>query len=757
MSAASDSAPFDGAPFRRLMWDDAATTANDKERWARERISTPHLQGGGAVGSENNGAAVANVAANTDMSTRDVSEDDITPLDTFAGANPNNRNRPPPVRLWGLTQAHGGPCGVLAALQAEMIRVLLFGRGGGRRDLFFPYLPATEENYQNCGAAPITAPEVDEATAMAAGMILARAGRVPCAAGDENGAGNNSVEGNAVRLVLPTAGSGGSDQSTEEGKESGETAPWMAELLGTATLGSASSGLEVHIIRMPSESAMDVDDHSSPATKRPRNYSVSSVAAALSVEQRKIAALAGAVAEFLLTKQNADAATAGRPLDHLRQPGGVMLLVASLVSTRTVDRVRRDMDDPSSTLTSHFGHSSQELMNLLLTGQAVSNVFDNSVVLSEEVTCWGIQRRPAVGYLSALESLRYCEVGNYYKCPLFPIWVVGSTSHFSVVFGDERCLKESKSDILLERCRRAFKKSDGDEKLGDVMDELDLRAKVGGDAGVQTLSAYLEVSGAGIILWNDFWKATSRIITGSSLQSIMSGDDDAMQVDNNSTDGPPLLLTQSGEDSKPPAAATAMAQSDEELARKLAEEWGSPNPEHAGQSSAKSDEDLARELQAQWNAGNSGGMDVVDLRSVSSRPPTPVPTDADLAAKMSAEEAAGSQPQSNRQQLDFEKHGDSFPLYHYNVSASEALPLRLPFLLYALNPFVAIVKGLYGGTLTPFRLTRLSATEAVGASIALSKSASGHGGGGGDLEDVVRTKWPSSMINWLGKQAPSID
>lgn len=96
-----------------------------------------------------------------------------------------------------------------------------------------------------------------------------------------------------------------------------------------------------------------------------------------------------------------------------------------------------DMDDPNTTITSQFGHSSQELMNLLLTGQAVSNVFDNSMVLSEDLTCKGIQSRPAVGYLSMLESLRYCEVGGYYKSPLFPIWVVGSTSHFSVLFGDE--------------------------------------------------------------------------------------------------------------------------------------------------------------------------------------------------------------------------------------------------------------------------------------------------------------------------------
>jgi hypothetical protein len=36
------------------------------------------------------------------------------------------------------------------------------------------------------------------------------------------------------------------------------------------------------------------------------------------------------------------------------------------------------MDDSSATITTQFGHSSQELINLLLTGQAVSNgkIFD---------------------------------------------------------------------------------------------------------------------------------------------------------------------------------------------------------------------------------------------------------------------------------------------------------------------------------------------------------------------------------------------
>ena len=77
--------------------------------------------------------------------------------------------------------------------------------------------------------------------------------------------------------------------------------------------------------------------------------------------------------------------------------------------------------------------------------------------------------------------------------------------------------------------------------------------------------------------------------------------------------------------------------------------------------------------------------------------------------------------------VQWRKHGLSFPLYRYN--------------------------GLYGGKITPFWLTRLSAEEAVGASF-ISRSG---GGSGGDFEDVLRTKWPSSLINWLGGRSPRID
>lgn len=68
-----------------------------------------------------------------------------------------------------------------------------------------------------------------------------------------------------------------------------------------------------------------------------------------------------------------------------------------------------------------YGHCSQELMNLLLTGRASSNVFDGNVSLTDSCPgagtvfedaflAKGIQQRSEVGYLTHLESLRLCKV-----------------------------------------------------------------------------------------------------------------------------------------------------------------------------------------------------------------------------------------------------------------------------------------------------------------------------------------------------------
>ncbi|CAJ1945895.1 unnamed protein product [Cylindrotheca closterium] len=261
--------------------------------------------------------------------------------------------------------------------------------------------------------------------------------------------------------------------------------------------------------------------------------------------------------------------------------------------------------------------------------------------------------------------MRYLEVGGYYKTPKYPIWVVGSTSHFTVMFGDAACLQESSSDVLLEKVRRAFKRMEGgaeengfiqSQQLGQFLKSLDLNIA---DHNVQTLAATMEVHGAGIILWEDLWKRTSRLLTGASLEAVLSDD-----ADNGAASQTAMVTT--------PAAA----------------------PEQL------SDEELARRLQAEWN-----GEPVV-------LPPAPAPA-----------------PAAQRK----EEYGKTFQMYHYN--------------------------GLRGGNLRCFRVTRLSADEAIGASVSL---ASGQSSipmmvDSGSLEDVLRCKWPSCKIDWMGNAQPSID
>ena len=63
-------------------------------------------------------------------------------------------------------------------------------------------------------------------------------------------------------------------------------------------------------------------------------------------------------------------------LDQFQSPSGVVLFTLSLLMTRGIESIEEDMDDPSTTLIGQFGHCSQELLNLLITGRATSNVFD---------------------------------------------------------------------------------------------------------------------------------------------------------------------------------------------------------------------------------------------------------------------------------------------------------------------------------------------------------------------------------------------
>ncbi|CAN9500396.1 unnamed protein product [Ophioblennius macclurei] len=121
---------------------------------------------------------------------------------------------------------------------------------------------------------------------------------------------------------------------------------------------------------------------------------------------------------------------------------GCLLLTISAVLSRSVEKIREDMDVPTTTLIGAHGYCTQELVNLLLCGRSVSNVFDNEMELDSgngNVTLLkGIKSQCDVGLLSLFEHYNICKVGAHLKSPSFPIWVVCSESHFSVLFGLQR-------------------------------------------------------------------------------------------------------------------------------------------------------------------------------------------------------------------------------------------------------------------------------------------------------------------------------
>ncbi|XP_043241490.1 probable ubiquitin carboxyl-terminal hydrolase MINDY-4 isoform X1 [Amphibalanus amphitrite] len=122
---------------------------------------------------------------------------------------------------------------------------------------------------------------------------------------------------------------------------------------------------------------------------------------------------------------------------------GCVLLTYSAVLSRGIDSVKRDMDVATNTVIGRHGYCTQELVNLLLTGTASSNVFDGTVRLGEgaDVTVLrGVDQRSEIGLLSLFEHYKSCEVGSHLKSPQLPIWVILSESHFTCLFSGDRRL-----------------------------------------------------------------------------------------------------------------------------------------------------------------------------------------------------------------------------------------------------------------------------------------------------------------------------
>ncbi|KAM4688793.1 ubiquitin carboxyl-terminal hydrolase MINDY-3 [Discoglossus pictus] len=189
-----------------------------------------------------------------------------------------------------------------------------------------------------------------------------------------------------------------------------------------------------------------------------------------------------------------------------RNKFGVLLFLYSVILSKGIENVKNEIEDAEEPLIDPvYGHGSQSLINLLLTGHAVSNVWDGDRECSG-MKLLGIHSQANVGFLTLMESLRYCKVGSYLKSPKFPIWVIGSETHLTVFFTKEISLVAPESPS--EQARRIFQTYDPEDNgfipdalLEDVMKALDL---VSEPEYVNLMKTKLDPEGLGIILLGPF-------------------------------------------------------------------------------------------------------------------------------------------------------------------------------------------------------------------------------------------------------------
>uniref|UniRef100_A0AAR2JNU8 Ubiquitin carboxyl-terminal hydrolase MINDY n=1 Tax=Pygocentrus nattereri TaxID=42514 RepID=A0AAR2JNU8_PYGNA len=187
--------------------------------------------------------------------------------------------------------------------------------------------------------------------------------------------------------------------------------------------------------------------------------------------------------------------------DTWRNKFGVLLFLYSVILTK----VRPEIEVLMTCLSLFSSLYSQSLINLLVTGRAVSNVWDGDRECSG-MKLHGIHEQASVGFLTLMESLRYCKVGSFLKSPKFPIWILGSETHLSVFFTKEMSLVAPESPS--EQARRVFQTFDPEDNgfipdtlLEDVMKALDL---VSEPEYVNLMKNKLDPEGLGIILLGPF-------------------------------------------------------------------------------------------------------------------------------------------------------------------------------------------------------------------------------------------------------------
>ncbi|XP_045124454.1 probable ubiquitin carboxyl-terminal hydrolase MINDY-4 [Portunus trituberculatus] len=144
--------------------------------------------------------------------------------------------------------------------------------------------------------------------------------------------------------------------------------------------------------------------------------------------------------EFVEQRDLYDAVTRHLTAFTSETSSGCVVLLYSLILTRGIENIQGDMDPGGGHLINSHGYSSQEIVNLLLTGRAFTNTFNGEHKLGgntpqqESMVLRGITQKAEIGLLSLFEHYDCYKVGTHLKTPQYPIWVVCCESHYSCLF-----------------------------------------------------------------------------------------------------------------------------------------------------------------------------------------------------------------------------------------------------------------------------------------------------------------------------------
>eukprot|EP00474_Spongospora_subterranea_P009768 CRZ10226.1 hypothetical protein [Spongospora subterranea] len=199
---------------------------------------------------------------------------------------------------------------------------------------------------------------------------------------------------------------------------------------------------------------------------------------------------------------------------NLSTSGAVVEFVRGLISTRTVEGIKKDLSFDSDPFVSRFGHGTQELVNLCLFGRAFSHLFDGNRFLAPNMEICGVPCRGRVGFLSQLEVLQYQKVGNWCRFPELPIWIIASSTHYTVLFAlDLDVGKISDCQVQEHRAEAEFSKYDQSESgFISIQDLPALLCNLGRDDlttpdRFNQLKAAVDSEGCGVVLWPLLWES----------------------------------------------------------------------------------------------------------------------------------------------------------------------------------------------------------------------------------------------------------